>query len=213
MLMIRYSRPGIFAPPVLSGLRYCVILLLCLCVIGMNISEAKELAKGDPAPLITGKNAVSNGLFRLSSLMKAVGYKRNSDGSFKETNGKFVLEIHPHVVVLNFFSRTCIPCLKEIPAYNRVADHFRNDPVKLIYVNVEADITRQQARRFIASKQIRVPMMLPNQKEVIRKYNVVSLPRIIIIDRNGKIDHIINGFNDQLEPFLKNRISRLLAKQ
>ncbi len=189
------------------------ILLIALLGMGLvytNPVSAGELAVGDNAPLITGKIAVGKGLLKLRSLMKEIGYQKNANGQFKKVNGKFVLEVKNNIVVLNFFSTTCIPCLREIPAYNRVAAHFSRDDVKLIYVNVEPDVTRQKIRRFIARKQIQVPMMLPNQREVIKKYHVVSLPRIIIIDRKGKVNTIIDGFKDQLETYLVAQVRKLL---
>lgn len=192
-------------------LKICLVAVVALSTTGGCPLLAKEIAHGDPAPLIVGRKAAGKGFLRLRSLLKTVGYRRGADGRFIEKKGKYVLAATRNVVVLNFFSTTCIPCLKEIPAYNRVAERFRRDAVRVIYVNVEPGISRSQIRRFMATKRIQVPMMLPNQREVIKKYNVVSLPRIVVIDRNGKIALILDGYKENLESFLKKHIAELLS--
>lgn len=191
-------------------LRFVLSAFFCVFLIGVTPVCGKQPAVGDKAPLITGKRAAGRGLLKLQSLIREVGYQKNRSGHFRKVNGRFVLEVRHNIVVLNFFSTACIPCLKEIPAYNRVADRFRDDLVKLIYVNVEANVTRRKIRRFIARKGIQVPMMLPNQRDVIKKYAVVSLPMIVIIDRRGKISHIMKGFTENLESVLVGKIRSLL---
>ena len=53
-------------------------------------------------------------------------------------------------------------------------------------------------------------MMMPNQKDVIKKYRVYSLPRIVIIDRKRRIAHEIRGFKENLETQLAKLIDGLL---
>jgi len=194
----------------LPMLRLILAALSGILLLGMSTGLAEHLTVGDKAPLITGKNAGGKGLLQLQTLTREIGYEKSAAGQFREVNGQFVLKITDNVVVLNFFATTCIPCLEEIPAFNRVADHFRDDPVRLVYVNVEPGITAGKIRRFMARTGIRVPMMLPNQREVIRKYDVTSLPRIVVIDREGKISCILQGFTENLESVLIEKIAALL---
>lgn len=165
---------------------------------------------GMKAPNITGKKAKGKGLMTLSKLMTELSYKKDKNGKFIEKNGKYVLEIKKNVVILNFFSTDCIPCIKEIPTYNRLAKRFKQQPVKMIYVNVDANISDLEMGRFIIRRGIKVPMMLPNQKEAMRKYKAFTLPRMIIINRKGKIHKIITGFSENLESELSTMIEALI---
>ena len=146
----------------------------------------------------------------MASLMKGITRKKDSKGNFIEQDGKYVFEVNHNLVVLNFFSTSCIPCIKEIPAYNQIARKFRDQPVKLIYVNVDANKTQSDIKRFIIRKKIKVPMMMPNQKDAIKKYQVYSLPRIVIIDRQKKIAHEIRGFKEDLNEQLTLLVDDLL---
>jgi len=180
--------------PVIFRAAVFVFLFLLLC----SHAFCSDELIGQKAPSISGKNAVGNRLLKLNSLMTEISYEKDDFGKFKEVNGKYVLKVTKNVVVLNFFSTSCIPCIKEIPTYNLVAQNFKGKPVKLIYVNIDHNVDSLGIRRFIARKQIKVPMMLPNQKEALKKYNVYQLPRIVIIDRQGIVSNIISGFNEDL---------------
>ena len=173
-------------------------------------AEEKDPLIGKPAPSLSGKNAIGRGLLKLSKLMLELSYEKDVLGKLKEVNGKYVLKTTKNVVVLNFFSTSCIPCIREIPTYNKIASDFKNDPVKLVYVNIDANVSSLKIRRFIARKRIKVPMMMPNQKEAIKKYDAYRLPRMVIIDRQGKIDTVITGFKENLDEELTSLIRNLL---
>lgn len=186
--------------------------LLILLLFFSGYLSAGESLVGENAPQISGKKARGSGLLNLKRLMKELERKKNPDGSYKEVNGKFVWNFKKNVVVLNFFSTSCIPCIKEIPSYNRIAKRFAGKDVKLIYVNVDTEVSDPQIRRFIIRRNIQVPMMMPNQRDVIRKYQVYTLPRIVVIDREQKISEVIVGFHKDLEQRLVKIIETLLTR-
>lgn len=115
-----------------------------------------------------------------------------------------------NVIVLNFFSRSCIPCLREMPTYNTIAEKLAGEAVTMLYVNVDPDITQQEVQRIIQRRKIQIPVMLPNQTEAVRKYDVISLPRIVVIDKKKKIAKIITGFDAHLGAKLTKTIQQLL---
>ncbi len=187
-----------------------VIAFFLSIVTNLVAANKPDVLIGKKAPQISGKKAVGRGIINLNKLMSEVSYAKDKNGKFKEVNGKFVLTVTKNVVVLNFFSTTCIPCIKEIPTYNLLARKFKNRPVKMIYVNIDHSVDDLEITRFVARRQIKVPMMLPNQRDAIKKYKAFSLPRMVIINRQGIIDHIITGFNENLESELTHLIERLL---
>ncbi|PCI30038.1 MAG: hypothetical protein COB67_02910 [SAR324 cluster bacterium] len=193
----------------LSKIKYGVAAVLILLFFSSTLSAAK-LKVGDQAPQLIGKKAIGRGILKLSNLKREVGYEKDAQGRFVEVRGKYVLKIKKNIVVLNFFSTTCIPCIREIPTYNRVAKYFEQEAVKLIYVNVDAYATPQILKKFIIRRKIETPMMLPNQREAMRKYDVRSLPRMVIINAQGKVEKILIGFSENLEQELMDMISALL---
>lgn len=186
-------------------------LLLCLfSPAPLKAAGSDESLVGQKAPMLSGQQAEGAGLMKLRQLMKEFGFKKDADGNNLEVDGKFVPEVTSNVVVLNFFATTCVPCIREIPTYNKIAKSFQGKNVKLIYVNVDTQVSDADLTRFIAKKNIDLPMMLPNQRDAIRKYKVYSLPRIVVIDKQGKVAMEVRGFHDDLKEKLTTKINQLL---
>ncbi len=197
--------------PIIKMMKISLPLLLLIFFSSFLFAANNDLLKiGQKAPIITGKKAVGKGLLSLTKLMSEFGYKKDKNGKFIEKKGKYVWHLVKNVVVLNFFSTTCVPCMREIPTYNKLAAKYKKLPVKMIYVNIDPDVDSLEMQLFIGRKQIRVPMMLPNQKDAIKKYGAYRLPRMVIINKDRKIEHIINGFNENLETEISTIIDRLL---
>ena len=187
-----------------------ILIFLCVFWAASSYSETSDSLVGKVAPLLSGKKALGSGLLKLTNLMTEVSFERDEAGKLMEVNGKYVMQIKKNVVVLNFFATTCIPCIREIPTYNKLAEKYKNKPVKLIFVNVDTEVSDQKISRFIAKREIKVPMMMPNQRDAIKKYRVYSLPRIVIIDPQRKIAHEIKGFKEDLKKQLSKIIDELL---
>jgi len=170
---------------------------------------ASELSIGDKAPSLSGQNATQKGLIRLSRLMKQLGYLKDKNGDFIERNGKYVMHIQKNVVILNFFATYCIPCIREIPAYNRLYQKYKNEAVKLLYVNVDPDLSPASIQDFISQKKIQVPMMLPNQRKTMKDFSITGLPKIVVIAQDGTVADIITGFEEDLEAQLDGIIKHL----
>mgnify|MGYP003966888305 FL=1 len=186
--------------PVIPFFRNIAYLWLALLFIfPASYTFARTLKIGEPAPNLIGINAKSKKQINLIRLMTSLQFKRDVKGNLVVgENGKYVTEFIENVVVLNFFQKTCLPCLREIPTFNRIARSFINDNVKFLYVNIDAGITRQNAKKFIKKNKIRIPVMLPNQKEAMRQYDAYRLPRLVVIDKNKKTASIMEGFDGDL---------------
>ncbi|MDT8447744.1 MAG: TlpA disulfide reductase family protein [bacterium] len=181
-----------------------------LCSPAIWAAPKSESMVGQVAPQLSGQQAQGNGLLKMRQLMAEFGFKKDAQGKLIEVDGKYVPEVTRNVLVLNFFSTSCVPCIREIPTYNRIAQSFEGKNAKLIYVNVDTEISDADMTRFIAKKKIDLPMLMPNQRDAIRKYKVYSLPRIVVIDKEGKIAMELHGFHDDLEKVLTDQINQLL---
>lgn len=189
----------------------CLVVVLLFFYGHSFAVDALEI--GSKAPNILGNDALNGQRVNLYRVMSELQFKRDKNGMLiRDKNGKYINEFKRYVVVLSFFSRTCIPCIREIPTLNRIANRYRNHDVKLLYINVDPELSREQARRFIETYSIEVPMMLCNQAEAIRKYDARVLPRLVVIDRDKKIAQIITGLDKQLEASLDGIIQDLLPQ-
>lgn len=189
--------------------------ILCIFFTGVlffsSESFSTELKIGDQAPNLIGNNATDGSRLDLYRIMTQMRFKKDRKGKLViGVNGKYISEFIEHVVVLNFFSKTCLPCLREIPMFNRIADKYWNKSIVFLYVNVDFDADEAEAKRLIRKHNIESPMIIVNPEEAVRKYNADMLPRLFVIDKKGKVARIIEGFNENLESELSSVIDSLL---
>jgi len=193
-------------------LNVLAFILVCFLFFSSALSAA-ELKSGDQAPDLIGINTLDSSRFDLYQVKTQLRYKKNTEGEFiVGADGKYIGEFINQVVVLNFFSKTCLPCLREIPMFNRISDKYWNKDIVFLYVNIDQNVNVAEAKKLIKKLKIESPMILVNSKEAIRKYNTSKLPRLFIIDKAGNIKKIFKGFNDNLEFELSSVIDNLLKK-
>jgi len=189
--------------------KWFVFLLILGCF--TSTTYADSLKKGQRAPNLTGFDAISSYRVNLFRVMTQMNFKRDKQGKLVlGKNGKYISEFTHNVVVLNFFAKTCIPCLREIPTFNQVAEKFRGERVKFLYVNVDPNLNKKQTQDLIRKHGIEIPVLLPNQKEAIRKYGANRLPRLVVIGKNKRVVKIFKGFHENLEETLTRQIKKLL---
>ncbi|MGK5094932.1 redoxin domain-containing protein [Deltaproteobacteria bacterium TL4] len=185
------------------------VLLSLLMVPSLNSWGADSLI-GQKAPELSGEQAVGRGLLKVSAMSKELSFLKDVQGKFIEKDGEYVMRIDRNVIVLNFFATYCVPCIKEIPAFNRLYQKYQGKAVKLLYVNVDPEMDQARAQQFILEKNMEPPLMLPNQQQAMEAYGVKGLPRIVLIDRDGNIAQIITGFQADLEEQLSEVIEKLV---
>ena len=185
-------------------------IILAIFLILITFANTYGIEVGDKAPNLIGYNAIGEARLNLYRLMTKMIFKKDENGQLIKKNGKFEKEFTNYVMVLNFYSKTCIPCLKEIPTYNKTAKKFKGKKVKFLYINVDPNPTKAQIEKLISQYNISIPVMMVNQKEAFRKYDADTLPRLYIIDQKKRVNKIITGFNEQLEAEITEILNQLL---
>jgi len=101
------------------------------------------------------------------------------------------------IVLLEFWSTTCGPCLPEIPHLKTLHEELSISDFQIIGITSDKDLTR--LKQFLQEKdmtwsQIREPSEWENENikmgEVLTLYNVFGIPRSFLIDRDGMITAI-----------------------
>lgn len=178
----------------LSGLMLLAFALLP----APTLAQAGHPLIGEPAPRLSGRALFGKGLLNLNKLQNQIVYRRDAQGRPIREGRKLNISVEKRALVLNFFATYCIPCIQEIPAYNRVAREYAERPVKFIYVNVDTEKTAAEVRKFAVAKGIEVEMMLPSVRYALNAYQIDGLPRNVVIDRQGIVTHVILGFQEDL---------------
>lgn len=89
------------------------------------------------------------------------------------------------IVVLNFWATWCPPCIEEMPALNRLADHYRGKDVVVLGVSLDEDAS--QYDDFIAKNEIKFLTLRNPARAVSEQYGTYKLPETYIISRQGRL--------------------------
>ncbi|SDC42422.1 TlpA disulfide reductase family protein [Shouchella lonarensis] len=98
------------------------------------------------------------------------------------------------LVVLNVWASWCEPCVREMPALMEVADHFEDEPVSVVTVNMQArEVQAQDALDFIDEQQLTLPVLLDAEGHFLARVQVSVLPTTYIMDENFVVVEMIRG--------------------
>lgn len=110
-------------------------------------------------------------------------------------------------IVLNFWGTWCEPCKKEMPAFDKHYQTFKDKGVKLLAINVaESDYA---VKTFMKQYGMTFPVAIDTSKSVLRAYNIDPLPTTMLIDEHGKIVKIITG--EMTDEEIKNNMKMIQA--
>ena len=131
----------------------------------------------------------------------------------KDSIGKTIslADFKGKIVLLDFWFRNCFPCLKAIPALQKIHENFKSRGVEIIgvhcYDKTNTDPTGVMAR-LKANYQIVV-----GGDPVAKLYNVSSYPTMYVIGRDGKILMSMNGYDENLEKELAEKLEGFLKEK
>ena len=93
-------------------------------------------------------------------------------------------------VVLNFWSSTCAPCLKEMPAFEQVRDTYAEE---LTIVGVDVTDTEEAGREMVERTGVRYRNARDPRAEIFAVFGGIALPRTVLIDGDGVVRATHNG--------------------
>ena len=96
------------------------------------------------------------------------------------------------VVILNFWSTSCAPCVAELPALNKLHHDLRQDGLTVL--GIALDQTDAPVRELATKLKLTFPLMLDSDKDVyFDSYALFGQPVSIIIDRSGTVREQLVG--------------------
>jgi peroxiredoxin len=115
----------------------------------------------------------------------------------KESNDK--------VRFLAFTKINCAPCMLSVPKLNELYKEFPGIDILAIYPLDD----KKTLENYKKSKKIEYPI-LPTDKSISDKYNVVGYPAFYLVDKNGIIQFVQSGYGEGSKEKFKAAIEKLL---
>ena len=101
------------------------------------------------------------------------------------------------VVVLDFWATWCGPCKASFPGMQQLVNKYKDKNVKFLFVdafeNDKENVLRGNIRQFLNDNKYSFNVLLDLTNNTSQNYKINSIPSKIIIDKNGKIVHLVVG--------------------
>lgn len=120
-------------------------------------------------------------------------------------------ELRGTVVLLDFWASWCAPCLTSLPKLDELRQEFSDIDFRVVGVNVDQDPGK--ARHFLAKNPIGYPSATDPRGRIPERYELGTMPTSYLIDRNGVIRYVHEGFQRGDETTLREQIASLLRLQ
>lgn len=120
--------------------------------------------------------------------------KSTPDIVLSDINGKAVKlsDYKGKIVVIDFWSTVCKPCVAAFPAFERVVELYKNEPFQLFVINCGED--RESVKLFMDKKGYKLDVLFDNNEALFKALNALGTPQKFIIDAKGNINLMGIGY-------------------
>lgn len=106
-------------------------------------------------------------------------------------------DLRGRVLLLDFWSITCPPCLASLPHLNRVARRFADEPVTVLGIHTQGGPRWQGAVAAEAAQmKLAFPVLLDAGSRTSDAYKIRVMPTTVLVDRRGRIRKVWRGAGD-----------------
>jgi thiol-disulfide isomerase/thioredoxin len=114
------------------------------------------------------------------------------------------------VVVLNFWATWCGPCVKEMPAFEKLAERLAGEHFSLLTVNFGEQADR--IKPFLEKIGVNVPVLLDPDMGASKAWVKRGLPTTYVIDAKQNIRYQVLGALEWDAPQVEAKIRELLPR-
>lgn len=115
------------------------------------------------------------------------------------------------VVLLDFWATWCAPCRESIPHLVQLYRAHQGRGFEVVGISLDKG-DKEIVRRFVQSMDIPYPIVIAPEN-VVRSYQVNSIPNVVFIDREGKIREKIVGFSTVIAQQMETKVGELLSEK
>lgn len=116
------------------------------------------------------------------------------------------------IVILDFWATWCGPCVRGLPVLQEVAKEYKDKNVVLYAVDLQEEPEKVAA--FVKGKSWDMNVLMDGKGRTARKFNVGPIPHRVIISKDGIIESVHIGVEQNLDEYrdaLKKELDELIA--
>ena len=121
-----------------------------------------------------------------------------------------LVRLRGRVVYVDFWASWCTPCRRSFPWMNELNARYRGAGLTIVAVNV--DKRRGDALAFLRDVPARFTVVFDAEGKTPAAFDVKGMPSSYLIDREGRIVAIEEGFRDERVGAIEQHIRALLQR-
>jgi thiol-disulfide isomerase/thioredoxin len=114
------------------------------------------------------------------------------------------------VVLINFWATWCGPCRQEMPLLDGLYGKYQRAGLVMLGINIDED--RDDAVEMAQTLKVTYPILFDERKDVSRAYRLGTMPLTVLIDREGVIRYVSEGFKPGYEKLYMEKLRELLGE-
>ncbi|MBL4867549.1 MAG: TlpA family protein disulfide reductase [Pseudomonadales bacterium] len=154
-------------------------------LVGAATVSASTVKVGEPAPKLELPNLAGTGSV-----------------SLEQYKGK--------VVYLDFWASWCAPCRKSFPHFQLMREELGQFGFEILGVNVDENV--KDAKSFLEKIHVDFPILLDPQGNSAETFGLTGMPTSYLIDQQGIVRMVHQGFKEKDIRIIKQKINKLLAR-
>jgi thiol-disulfide isomerase/thioredoxin len=111
------------------------------------------------------------------------------------------------VVIVDFWATYCVPCEKEFPKLEDLAQRYRG---KLLVYGMSEDDSLEGISDFVKKTGVRFPIAWDQGNSIGLRYKLEKMPTSYVVDRKGIIRYVHSGYSDGVEHQIAREVEELL---
>jgi thiol-disulfide isomerase/thioredoxin len=128
-----------------------------------------------------------------------------------ETQGDIQLKFYRgKVVYVDFWASWCGPCRLSLPELNTLRKKYRKQGFEVIAINLDEE--KEEAMEFLKEFPVAYPTARDAEGTTPEKYGLRGMPTAYLVDRQGNINMIHEGFKKSDSQALSAHIATLLKQ-
>ncbi len=194
---------------ILRATASATLLLLAACgsTPGATTPAADASTSGGDAPTATGGEATTSAPV-VSNGPKAPDFTLPSlDGG----NVNLSDYVGKNVVLIDFWSTTCDPCMVEMPHLVELYKKYKAKGLVVLAVSLDGPESRAQVSSVVHDKGMTFPVLVDEETTVVSRYNPKKeMPFSVVIDKGGGIVSKHGGYTPGDEKTLEETLAKLM---
>jgi thiol-disulfide isomerase/thioredoxin len=114
------------------------------------------------------------------------------------------------VVLINFWATWCGPCRQEMPVLDAIYAKYQLAGLIMFGINIDDD--QDDAVEMAKTLKVGYPILFDDRKEVSRAYQLNSMPLTVLVDREGVVRFVSDGFKPGYEKVYAEKLRELLGE-